>query len=259
MSVDISQDFLFLWLIKKQSGLRSISSPDVRGSSLWGSEPKGKFAIWLLQKQLPRAVLTRSLFPKHWKTWTRFAVFWPPEKMPSSVFPTWTHKSYFNCLIWNWKKFSNAFQPGSVQPLHCSASRVRRSRFCQISPHLRRGWTWQLPRTRLSTKSGESVFWEEPASFARHSFFFLFFHNFHAQKQLLKIQQAVCTSLPESSVRSGESISSSCAPLYTGLEVGSLSQGQGFAAQVAPSGFSVHFSWVYTFTCCFSRSDRISQ
>lgn len=43
MSVDISQDFLFLWLIKKQSGLRSISSPDVRGSSLWGSEPKGKF------------------------------------------------------------------------------------------------------------------------------------------------------------------------------------------------------------------------
>lgn len=27
--------------------------------------------------------------------------FWLPEKMPSSVFPTWTHKSYFNCLIWN--------------------------------------------------------------------------------------------------------------------------------------------------------------
>lgn len=27
--------------------------------------------------------------------------FRPPEKMPSSVFPTRTHKSYFNCLIWN--------------------------------------------------------------------------------------------------------------------------------------------------------------
>lgn len=97
MSVDISQDFLFLWLIKKQSGLRSSSSLDVRGSRLWGSEPKGKFAIWLLQKQLPRALFNALPLPETLKDVNPIGRFWPPEKMPSS----WAHKSYFNCLIWN--------------------------------------------------------------------------------------------------------------------------------------------------------------
>lgn len=97
MSVDISQDFLFLWLIKKQRGLRSSSSLDVRGSRLWGSEPKGKFAIWLLQKQLPRALFNALPLPETLKDVNPIGRFWPPEKMPSS----WTHKSYFNCLIWN--------------------------------------------------------------------------------------------------------------------------------------------------------------
>lgn len=54
----------------------------------WASEPKGKFAIWLLITWL-------NNYLTHFKGAPNCR-FRPPEKMSSSVFPTWT-QSYFNC------------------------------------------------------------------------------------------------------------------------------------------------------------------
>lgn len=142
------------------------------------------------------------------------------------------------------EQFLNVFhltQPGPVQPLRCSASRFRRSLGSpEISP-LRPGWTWQLSRTRSPSKSGESLFWEEPVS---GPIVWIFFSSiFSVQKSSCWTEQVV--SVAEPSVRSGQSVTDSSAPLYSGLE-GSR---QGFVAHVAPSGFSIHFSLVYMFTC----------